>query len=324
MHYFIGNGDDYSYTPIPGPLWFAAWLLVFSYAYTLCGGPAVVRPFPSLGVICTTGLLLGALQALLMIGMPFGFMFMPISFGSLPFDICFFMAGICCRRSKWLDAVDSHTTSLIVANTTANECTPDSSIQGSMIRFIDAHRRFLYSTSILIMVTFCVAVTLFDVGDLAQPFVQTNPGDDDGQDDDQDDPNPSPDGPVLRTVGILFGFAAMSGVFTFTMSLCLLDFFRKYFSFTSERSVYMAGAAYAVYIIHPWAISPLLFVWIKIVEYMSGDDIYFVNGGVYSFTDVGSDVYLWCGFIFVSVISVPMCWILGGLLKKLPGLRDIL
>lgn len=280
---------------------------------------------PSVRVLCAAGLVLGLLQGLLMVGMPFGFMFMPISFGSLPFDVCFFMAGIFCRRNKWLDEAeaDSCTAPLIAADD-PSPSPPGSGPGGSLLRFIDAHRLFLYSTSMLVAVAFLVTVTVFDVADISQPFIQTNPGDDDGRDDDQDDPNPSPSGPALRNGVMLCVFCLLSGVFTFTMSLCALDFFRKYFSFTSDRSAYMAGAAYAVYIIHPWVITPLLFVWIKIVEHMTGEDIYFVNGGVFSYTDVGSDAYLWGGFVFVSVFALPACWLLGGKLKKLPGLRDVL
>ena len=318
VYCFIGSVNDFEYFPSPGPLWFAGWLLIFSFTYTLCGGPVVVQHFPPLGTLLVVALALGFVQFVLMIALPLGFAFMPITFGSLPFDICFFMAGICCRRSRWLDSPDAEVR--CNGDLTSTESEPS---QGSLLRFIESHRTFLYVVTVAIAALYCVLVVSLHITEFATPFLQTNSGDDDGQDDDEEE-NPSPAGPLPRTVGLLFVFCLTSGIFTFTMSLCLLDVFRKYYSFTSKWTAYMADTAYAVYIIHPWIICPLLFGWIKIIKEMSGEDIYFINGGVVSYTDVGSDGYLWGGFVVVGITGVPLCWIMGGLLKKLPGFKSIL
>lgn len=99
-------GHAYTYQPDPGPCWYIAWLLLLSGAYAVIGGPPLPEaPRPALGRLVGWGALLGMVQALLLALLPGGsFAFMPITLGSLPFDLAFYYAGIAAYRSRWLDA----------------------------------------------------------------------------------------------------------------------------------------------------------------------------------------------------------------------------
>lgn len=91
-----------------GPLWFVVWLFVFSFAYASVandGGPDrhVVCALPGPGTLALVGAGLGVVQALQLLFFP-AFPLMPITFGSLPFDMAAFVAGVLARRNGWLAA----------------------------------------------------------------------------------------------------------------------------------------------------------------------------------------------------------------------------
>ena len=87
-----------------GPTWFAAWLLIFNSIYAVTDHSAAagsIVKFPSLIKLLLILLGFHGLDILtLSIGGEFGFM--PISFGSLPFDILFFYSGTVAKNSGWL------------------------------------------------------------------------------------------------------------------------------------------------------------------------------------------------------------------------------
>ena len=87
--------DAYHYAPDPGQCWFLFWLLLFNVGYLLCGAPEepfVVALAPSLTRLCALGAALGALNGALMLGTS-NVVTMPITFGSLPLDVLFFVGG---------------------------------------------------------------------------------------------------------------------------------------------------------------------------------------------------------------------------------------
>ena len=94
----------YNPTPYPGPLWFAGWLLVFNGVYALTDHSLPFRmrmPSPAKWLACC--LPIQVLQVALMATSGGTFAFMPISVGSLPFDVLYFYAGCVARRNGWLD-----------------------------------------------------------------------------------------------------------------------------------------------------------------------------------------------------------------------------
>lgn len=91
-----------TYLITPSQTWFLAWLLIFNTAYALvAGGPDyIVCRAPSLTTLTALGFAVGIVQGIQIIAFPAPIFFLPISFGSLPFDIMFFVAGILARRNR--------------------------------------------------------------------------------------------------------------------------------------------------------------------------------------------------------------------------------
>lgn len=100
----IGGGSYYS--PDAGPTWWLAWLVIFSVAYALVdAGPTLILERPHFGVLCACGALLGFVQGVQIVWLP-GWPLMPITIGSLPVNVGFFVAGLLAHRhASWLDAL---------------------------------------------------------------------------------------------------------------------------------------------------------------------------------------------------------------------------
>ncbi|GMH97635.1 hypothetical protein TrVE_jg9440 [Triparma verrucosa] len=125
---FAGHGATLNPTPNPGPLWFVGWLLVFNYAYACTdhSSPTIMptpTPFQMLG--WTFGL--NILQFVLIALMGGTFAFMPLTLGSLPFDIMYFYGGCIAKRNKWLET----------------------GTEGGVVEIMDKHRRWIYAVIVV-------------------------------------------------------------------------------------------------------------------------------------------------------------------------------
>ena len=61
------------------------------------------------------GLWLSVVQAVVIVMCSQGFIAMPITFGSLPFDLAFFTGGILAKRNNWLDTIHNMERKLVWA-----------------------------------------------------------------------------------------------------------------------------------------------------------------------------------------------------------------
>mmetsp|Transcript_24382 Transcript_24382/g.45784 ORF Transcript_24382/g.45784 Transcript_24382/m.45784 type:complete len:478 (+) Transcript_24382:910-2343(+) len=101
-------GDVWFYCLIPNPtvLWFTGWLCIFNTVYASVdhSEPYVMacpKPFFFLFVYTPP---LFILNLVLMLCGLYTFFFMPISWGSLPFDVLCFFGGCVAKRNKWLES----------------------------------------------------------------------------------------------------------------------------------------------------------------------------------------------------------------------------
>eukprot|EP01084_Bolivina_argentea_P300325 517834_1 len=108
---FLINGvfikhNSYSYGADAGPCWFLLWLLIFNTCYVLIDHnlPFLKVKFPSiLSIVVLYGACFGLIQFAVVAAIPEGnFIYMPITVGSLPFDILFFSAGVAAKYNHWL------------------------------------------------------------------------------------------------------------------------------------------------------------------------------------------------------------------------------
>lgn len=283
-----GNAQDYSYFPNSGPTWFLAWLLFFNVAYASMGeaGHAQQVRLPSLKVLLVSGAVLSAGQfGLIASGMVI-FIFMPITVGSLPFDVAFFTAGIFAKQGDWLSSgLDNLSMTARVV-----------SIVMSIGYIIGVFATFL--------------VTYLNGGGGYMPS--------------RDSGNDANDerGRGFNTSILVLNL--LSGIFTVTFSLNVLLFFRRYFNFESARTKFFANAAYALYLVHPVVV--VLFTWsyVAMLNARSSDTVVFALNSTRSSSHLTNDSLVWSGWIYTSAMSLFVGWPVASYLRSLPGLSNIL
>ena len=283
----VAKDGGYEYKPDPGPSWFLAWLLLLNSCYCLIGGaPLVACPRPPLrNLILCYGIPLGLLQGVLQAAsMSFGgvFLFMPITFGSLPFNILFFTAGIIAGRNGWLD-----------------EMCPAAEARAAMA-----------VTVAIGVATIALSFSFYYRIPYDTPL-QSNPN--------------APEPPMELLVIVMLVMHVCYGIATFAISFCVLDVFQRYGGNDKPGAIgrFLARAAYAVYLIHPWVL--VLVTW-SAGAAVSAEPVYERYGaGVTSraYPDSG-DRTKWLAFIYTAFLTQLAVWPLGGAVYRLPGVNRVL
>ncbi len=258
--------------------------------------------------------------------------FMPVTIGSLPFDLAFFYTGILAKRNQWLDESTSDVLSSTVNTMNGINYESDKnddrdeeqvamaevegvgfygankqSSKGSMVRYLESYRLLNYSIAISMCCGLIVCVSIIYIQDLHTIlFTNTDSGDDEGIDDDS---QRDTDTTVLPSI---LTFLITSGLMTVFISLSALDMSRKYLNFQSSWTKYLSGAAYGVYIFHPFFIQLYVLIY---VELIIPTKIYWQENAQ-STTHLGSDAWLWGGFIGCIMLIVPSCFIFSGWIRQ--------
>jgi hypothetical protein len=257
-------------------------------------------PRPPLPKLVGIGAALGLAQAGVMATGMGSFATMPISVGSLPFDIAFFAGGIAARRGGWLDAPLSA-----------------------------AERALAWVVSVFV---FLVIVG----GSIANHLVYEASGP-------STSPYPSAGFPFpacnatgtatgeemtscslvsLAVLVVAFGLAA--GCFTVAWSAALLDYFMRYCNAPRGRLVTEHGrSAYAVYVIHPLIVVPLVAAYLAILRGPWDTQVDFPQGSSTSSTPM-AEGKLVLGFATVTPLSLILTWTVAAGLRRLTVLRDVL
>ena len=289
----IGRGV--TWTPTPLSAWFLCYLLVFSVCYALVNGDVVTpaAPRPSLLLLCAAGAALGALQAVQIVYAP-AYPLMPITFGSLPFDIAFFAAGIYARRGGWLEGA-----------------------LGSAWELAAAYA-VVIATS---LGGFAAAAVLYSRGG-GYAFMAANAC---GEAADRGMSTLPPD-----FIGNFFGMSILLGVFAVCMSIVALDFCRARCNTAGPLSRWLAANAYAAYLLHPLVVVPL--TWAAVAAYRSlGASIDFAAGSVDSTSCLTPPrlrsydaAALAAGFVCVLFASLAIVFPLAAAVRRLPRARSVL
>ena len=294
-----------TYLITPSQTWFLAWLLIFNTAYALvAGGPDyIVCRAPSLTTLTALGFAVGIVQGIQIIAFPAPIFFLPISFGSLPFDIMFFVAGILARRNRWLDALVD---------------LPKRSV--NIVRAV---------VVLLSAVTFVWTGTVYTLGG-GFTLMPKNPcGEPINRGGDEIS--------IGGLIALLVAMSALLGIFAMHMSVASLDLFRRHLNISTPLTRFFSDNAYAVYLIHGWAVVPFAWSFIALVESAAGVTInnwvgannqyillYSATTSACMSTTTNEGAILFAGFIYISVLSFIAVYILASLLRRIPGIRDIL
>lgn len=283
----VALDQTYTFFPDAGPTWFLLWLLIFNTVYSFVGGDNVTAPFPCLTSVITWGLSLGFIQAVCIAILPMGFIFMPITFGSLPFDILFFTAGVVAKRSRWLE-VDLPK---LVTDGVARGWVALSVGFGLVLFYINFIFKLAEVDTIMLQVT---------------------------EDSDSDDAVD-----FWSAIVTLVVYSLYCGVLTILFSLSAVAIFHTYFNFSTPTTRWFASAAYTVYLIHGWVLTLLTAAYVAVLR-TAGEVIEFEDDKSYSTSHMSSEGWLWLGWLLTVVLTMGICWPLASLIRQLPGCRDIL
>jgi hypothetical protein len=290
----------WKYLPDPGPTWFLAWLIIFNSAYCMIGGDSDSAegkyPPPTIARMLGCGAGIGLLQGGLMIPLP-NFIMMPMTFGSLPFDVLCFTAGVLAKRNHWLDTEDGMAVTrggVLVARVLTVAVAGLTFIM--MGGFYGAGSTFLSPLG--------VPTQNCTIGEETLPEL------------------PGPNGVVL---GLIVALAIVLGVGCMAIMVTMVDFFQTWCNFQNTATKFLSSAAYAVYLIHPWVVVLCTRCFVYILEVADTDvRVYFEKGSTQSHSCLGSDANVWMGAIVTSAVIQVLVWPLAAGVRQLPGLKEVL
>jgi len=219
---------------------------------------------------------------------------MPITFGSLPFDMAWFAAGIYARRGGWLEGA-----------------------LGSACELAAAYA-VVVATSVG---AFAAAAVLYARGG-GFAFMPANAC---GEAADRGMAALPP-----AFLGALFGISTLLGIFAVCMTVVALDVFRARFNAAGPLSAWLAANAYAAYLLQPLVVVPLTWAAVAAVR-GGGAAVEFAPGSVDSTSCLtppslrGYDtLVLLASFSCVLAASLAILFPLAAAVRTLPRARSVM
>ena len=279
----------------PGPTWFLSWLLMFSALYAAVADDdardETPASKPTLARACAFSLAATPVQVGLIFLTGGSFLFMPVTFGSLPYDVAAFAAGCAAERGGWLD---------------------------------DAARGAKRAVAAAVALSLALIGALYAVQAHVHAASKSVPprGDDGNADDDVDDDDGGGDG--RANDAIIGGIAAFAAVFFVVAFHAWLRGGAAWLDFTGPKSRRLARAAYAAYVIHPPFVLAFQLAWITLLRRYFDEDPRWRAGSVNSSTRLSSDWFLWAGWAATVVGANLTVWPAAYLLARAPLLKRVL
>ena len=299
---WIGPGSGWFWSPDANVSWFLCWLLIFTTAAVWTLDPTTIntnqplRARPSLLTMIGIGALCGFLQGIQLGFLP-AFPFMPISLGSLPFDVVFFYAGLEATRNGWLRDP-----------------------------FPNYEVKIAKGITVFLAAIYLVFLTVTEQTGGGNLFLNTNAC---GQTASKGILS------LELSIVVIACLTIFAGIYAVCVSISLLDIFRSFAASDAPKSnswrLWFTANSYAAYLIHPYIVLPLTGVFIAIIrnvysnntlsdfnswaDYRNSNSCLGNHGGV--------DILIY-GFLFVSVLSVTLTYPLAALVRMLPYAKDIL
>ena len=261
------------------------------------------------------------LQGIEMVALPAGLV-MPISWGSLPFDIAFFVAGLAAARGRLLELITQVRCTACCERAPSPPSFPALASQPDAPLLSRWERMVAWAVvTVVALACFCLGAAAFASGGGAPAMPVQACG----------DPAPPFQG-SLGTLSAVLAFAAAFGVYAVCISLALLDACARHAAGPHPPWLRAASrAAFAAYLVHPWVLIPAQWAYVAaVVAPGSGGwpvgvpGAVFPSGACLNGPDGGSGALLWGGFFAVSAVAVPGSFLAGAGLVRLPLLRDVL
>ena len=212
---------------------------------------------------------------------------MPITIGSLPFDIIFFISGTIAKKNQWLKKLT----------------------QNGSYKYI--------VLTILCAICSIILMSILYAADYNQEIIPKKGEDPLNCDDDDIDMTIDLGLAYVGTI-IFYGFCCIF------ISLGWIQFGGLYLDFRNNITNFFSSSAYTVYIIHPLIVCPITWSWTQIMYQINGVKFLFCDGKNSSKTHFGHDYLIWIGWIYTVILSLFILWPLAHFIRQLPGLNKIL
>ena len=288
-----------------GPPWFISWLVLFGLLYVGVHSKraALKLPAPTLAPLLLFGFLVGLMCTFLS---PSGFP--PTAFaipgapmpGGLYMFVWYIVAwggGITAKRGGWLEAW-------------LGTADAEAAIEPGQERFL------------VTMVALTLVVKFYYEYSKAY-FPEFKPAG-----------YPATPFPYETEMSVL-----MHGIFPVSMFLVTLFGFKRFCNSGTGLWKFASHAAYTVYLIHSLVVVGVMGLYMRIADAVlkstSGGFVLVNDGGKNDMIPYGEyvvvcstkghqELFAWCGFVFVCVVSNGVVWPLAWCVKSLPGCRDVL
>ena len=270
----------FSYFPSSAATWFLSWLLVFQCCYALLDGVPTLAAPPSWSLLACISLGVAAVQLLASVACAVAGS--TLGFGEMP------MGGP--GGDGFINALGFVGGVLARTNGWLAQPIPP--------RLLVPSRRYALVVGAAVLLFF---------------FLTTSPRGPSSE-------APSAGGAELWWYALFFALQLPLGPYAVSVWLLALDLFQRRCDRATAVSRFAAGAAFAVYLVHYYAVTGFAYAWALILEQAEGIDVAFVNS-TQSQADIGDGANLYLGWLFVAVASVTSSFAVGGLLKRVPGLR---
>lgn len=122
--------------------------------------------------------------------------------------------------------------------------------------------------------------------------------------------------------GVYLGMQIPLGPYCTCILLLAVDGFQRWCNFANGLTRFLAGGAFAVYLLQYWAVTGWTYAYFVLLERTDGVTLSFVNS-TQSTTPLQSG-QLFLGFAFVAALGIVSSFVLGGVLKLVPGLGGFL
>lgn len=278
----------YKYVPMAGQMWFAGWLLLFTVTYVWLkdGSPGPYSiAFPQEMYKIALFIFIGSIvMGICLVLLGGSFFYMPISFGTLPFYILFFWAGVTASNSKWL--VEGE--------------------RDSILTFIDRHRTVMKVTVVVLFLVL-VGVYLYFYIQNAELFE-----------------GPNALSWLLLLLLITSTFCVFLSLLVLDVFRVYASYTTEFTKFVAAQAytVYiihplvLVGLTmfYIKYVIEP----------VSGIDVSFYDADTSKNGTLSSTNLKEYTYLLWVGFFFVGSMGVCISWGMAALIKKIPGIDSIL
>ena len=187
---------------------------------------------------------------------------MPVTFGSLPFDVLCFASGMLAKRNRWLDG--------------------DSGMAISSREVLSAKVLSVLMTSLIIGVKIGFYIVESPLGSaIGLPTQNCTTRSDITAD------VASPD--IDSLAGVVLLQATVLGMGCFASMVSIIDIFQMRLSFQSDWTQFFGPAAYAVYLIHPLIVVLCTRLYVVVLEAADNSvQVYFEKGSNLSHSCLGT------------------------------------